>query len=63
MHFISVLGHYEGRSRLPRGDGRPRLPSQTRPHHPRLQKDDGPDLQEGQGHPDIGQQDGHRCTL
>ena len=63
MHFISVLGHYERRSGLPCGDGRPRLPSQTRPHHPRLQKDDGPDLQERKGHPDVGRQNNHRCTL
>ena len=63
MHFISVLGHYEGWPGLPGRDGGPLLPPQTRPHHPRLQKDDGPDLQERKGHPDVRRQDGHRCTL
>ncbi len=63
MHFISVMGNNARRAGLPCGDGRPLLPPQIRPHQPDLRQDDGPDLQEGQGHPDLGRQDGHRYTL
>ena len=63
MHFISVLGYYEGWPRLSGGNGRPIHPPQIRPHQPRLRKDDGPDLQEGKGHPQVGRQDRHRGTL
>ena len=63
MHFISVLGYYEGRPRVSGGDGGPIHSPQIRPHQPRLQQDDGPDLQEGKGHPDLGRQDRHRGRL
>jgi hypothetical protein len=63
MHFISVLGDYEGWPRFSGGDGRPIHPPQIRPHQSRLRQDDGQDLQEGEGHPHVGRQDGHRGTF
>ena len=63
MHFISVLGYYEGWPRLSGGDGGPIHSPQVGPHQPSLRQDDGPDLQEGKGHPDLGGQDRHRGTF
>ena len=63
MHFISVLGHYERWPGLSGRDGGPLLPTQTRPDQPDLWQDEGTTLQERKGHPDLGGQDDHRCTL
>ncbi len=57
------MDHNARQTGVPCGDGRPFHSPQIRPHQQSFRKDDGADLQEGEGHPQDRGQIGYRCTL